>query len=475
MHSTPLNPPRVLAVLPGLFPSTIINVAKPLLRLDAEGRIDLTLTFQFVVRRRQVEHADVLILCHTIDPAHAHILDVARELRTPVIYDIDENLLEPPPGEPGLEFHAAPPRQAAVRRCLEQAALVRTYSPVLKRYLDRFNPEIVRVDGPVDWTLLSGQAPPHADRLQIVYATSRVDDAIGRALVAPLGRIVAARPDVDVTIWGPRLSGLDGLPRVQHRGFIRDYDRFFREFAHAGFDIGLAPMPADVFYQCKTATKFREYAACRIAGVYADVEMYRDCVTDGVTGLLAPANDDAWVTAIGRLIDDTELRRRIQDRGEAYARERYGSGRIESEWLSHITQVIRDRSTATVSGAIPDAAATSAPSPTLRLQENATNRTRSQEVRLTEAAARSSHASGSGRTSIVALIAGLVRQGLRHAARVPSLLHDGGVAGVWARTRGQLAGIRQLVAWELALRRMQRQSAVAPEPTGARIRARKAP
>ncbi len=333
--------PLVLVALPGVFPSTIINVAKPLLRLHQAGAIDLDLSFHFVVQRRQIERADVLVMSHTIDPAHAWILDCAREVGTPLLYDIDENLLEPPADVRGLDFHRAPARQTAVRQALSQAAVVRTYAPALERYLRSFNANVVRTDGPVEWRLVPAEPLRRSgDRVHLVYATSRLQDSIGAVLVRPLTRVLDEHPNVDVTIWGPRFPELEGHPRVRFREFIRDYDRYFDEFARAGFDIGLAPMPDDLFYQCKTATKFREYAACRIAGIYADTEMYRDCVSDGITGLLVPPNEEAWVAAMGRLIDDAALRARIQERAEAYARERYGPGRMEQDWLSHIELVM---------------------------------------------------------------------------------------------------------------------------------------
>ena len=339
----------MLAALPGVFPSTVINVAKPLLRLHEAGAIDLELSFHMFVRRRQIERADVLVMSHTINPSSAWILDCARAAGTPLLYDIDENLLEPPADEPGLDFHRAPARQAAVRQALAQAAVVRTYAPALARFLQQFNAHVVRADGPIDWRLVPAAPKPRrreggppapaardVDRVHIVYATSRLNDPIGAVLVRPLLRVLEEHPQVDVTIWGPRFPELEAHPRVRVRDFVRDYDRYFAQFAGAGFDIGLAPMPDDLFYQCKTATKFREYAACGIAGVYADTEMYRDCVTDGETGLLVPRGDDGWVAAIGRLVRDTVLRGGIQERARAYARERYSAARIEGEWLAQI-------------------------------------------------------------------------------------------------------------------------------------------
>jgi hypothetical protein len=417
----------VLAVLPGLFPSTVVNVAKPLLRLHERAAIDLELSFQFAVRRRQIERAAVLVMCHTIDPAHTWILDAARESATPLLYDIDENLFDPPAEVSGLDYQRAPERQAALHHCVRQASLVRTYAPALKRYLDPFNPNVVRVDGPIDWGLVPERPPArHRDRVRLVYATSRIQDSVGVALIAPLRRVLADHPDVDVTVWGPRLAELDGHPRVRYRAFVRDYDRYFEQFAREGFDIGLAPMPGDLFHQCKTATKFREYAACRIAGIYSDTEIYRDCVTEGVTGLLAPPHADAWVAAMGRLIRDAALRRAIQERAYAEARERYAPGRMEQEWLAHINDV---RQRARAGGAIDGGA-------------DVDVRTDQQGHRV--------------RASPVAIAVGIARQTLRYASRVPALVRSGGLKAVWSRTRAQLAGFRQLMAWEVALWRLQR-------------------
>ena len=290
---------------------------------------------------------------------------------------------------------------------------MRTYAPALQRYLRAYNANVVRTEGPIDWRLVPADVPARrSDRVRIVYATSRQgQDTIGAMIVDPLRKVLDAHAHVAVTIWGPRFAALDGHPRVEHREFVREYDRYFGEFARAGFDIGLAPMPGDAFYQSKTATKFREYAACRIAGIYGDVEIYRDCVTDGETGLLVQDGDRNWIAAMDRLIRDAPLRARIRAQAERSARERYSAERISRDWLSHIEAAAASRRAA---------------------------------------ARRPESLADQSRTPPIARIG-------EYSRRAVSLMRSGGVSALWSRLRAELADRRQLAEWELALRQIRRQ------------------
>jgi len=64
-----------------------------------------------------------------------------------------------------------------------------------------------------------------------------------------------------------------------------------------------------------------EAAACGVPVVASDSPGLRDSVRHGETGLLVPhGNVAALAAAVGRLLDDEPLRRRLGDAGVAWAR-----------------------------------------------------------------------------------------------------------------------------------------------------------
>jgi len=358
--------PRVLAVLPEPIPSALLHVVKPLTALHRAGRIVADITLEAWALPRQVEHADVVVFCRNLDPAHRDVLELARSLNRPILYDLDDNFFELGKSYPRERAHLTAERLAQLETYLRQASLVRVYSEPLRERVQSLNSRVARIDGPIDWSLLPS-SPPSRDprRVRIVYATSRFrQDDLAILFLDDAREILRVYGErVELCCWGYHPPELRGEPSVRFLDFVPDYDRFFRRFARSGFDIGLAPLRDDVFHRSKTSTKFREYAAARIAGIYSNVDVYSECVRESETGLLVENEPGCWFRAISRLIDDGELRARIQAQAFDYARAHYGLDQAEGLWLDHILGALDGASAPTGDHPRPRAAPSTVPGP----------------------------------------------------------------------------------------------------------------
>jgi glycosyltransferase involved in cell wall biosynthesis len=334
--------PRVLAVLPQLIPSAVIGVVKPLTALHRRGAIRADITLEALVTRRRIAKADLVVFCRNTEPAYAGALRTALALGKRTIYELDDNFFEIPASTEGGRYHRAPERLGLVEHHLASASLVRVYSEALRERAARYSARVRRVDGLVDWSLVPREPVPRDPRkVRIVYATSRSEDELAAVFLDDLRRVLAAYAGrVEVTFWGHHPRELRGHDAVRFRPFVPGYDRFFSRFARAGFDIGLAPLRDDLFHRSKSDNKFREYAACRVAGIYSDVTVYSERVVDGVTGLLVRDTPGAWFGAMSRLIEDEALRAGIQERACREARERYTLERSGQAWLQHLDEVL---------------------------------------------------------------------------------------------------------------------------------------
>lgn len=341
----PLNAfPKVVAIVPSMIASCQIGVIKPLLSLAAKGKIQFDYCLEGKASLNAINSADLVVFCRNTEPAYSHLLNQAVATHKPIIFDLDDNFWDVPfESDPELaRYHRLPLRIQQLEKYITHANLIRVYSPVMKDLVARLNPKVRLLKAGFDFGMLrKPNFKGGSDKLQIVYATSRIVDNQYLLFSESLKRVLDTYPDkVELTIWGCQSSELVGYRGVKFMPLIPDYERFLREFSSFGFDIGLAPLEDTPFHRSKTNTKFRDYGASNVAGIYSDTPVYSSCVENDVTGILVNNDPDSWFKGISKLIDDAQLRKSIQKNAYARVKEEYSQEVVEREWLREIEELL---------------------------------------------------------------------------------------------------------------------------------------
>ena len=76
--------------------------------------------------------------------------------------------------------------------------------------------------------------------------------------------------------------------------------------------IGLAPLLDLPFNQARSYTKFFDITRGGAVGIYSPNNALAEVVEDGVDGLIVALDEDAWVTAILKLVQDESFRKTLQ-------------------------------------------------------------------------------------------------------------------------------------------------------------------
>ena len=333
---------RVLAIFLNHIASTEINVVHPLRTLADAGEITFDVALEELVTPEQVAAADVIVACRNMDPVFRPVFELARSLGIPWIYDLDDNLWEVPHEEAHEAYYHHPARQEMLNWMLKNAQCVRVHSPRLIQMVTPYNPNVHLVRAAVDWSLVPPTLPElPTDHVPIVYATSRrAGDLLFERMKPDLTELLEEYGDrIRLHIMGAEPGELRRFPQVIVHAYSDDYSTWFRQFTRAGYAIGLAPMLTDNFHECKTDTKFRDYAAAGAAGIYQDSAVYRASVTDGVTGLLVSGARGSWSAAIQRLTNDRRFLLAIRENASQVVRTRNSLVQATASWMDDLRAV----------------------------------------------------------------------------------------------------------------------------------------
>lgn len=337
---------KVLAILPAIMPSTTILVVDPLMYLREAGQIDFRLCLEnLFIHSSDLEWADLIVFCRNTRPTH-DFAEKALAFGKPYIYELDDNFFELPVNSPEGIYHRDPERMAQLKKYLEHAALVRVYSQPLELKVKQFVPRVKLAKPPVNLSSIPSVPPQRTSaRLKIVFSTSRTtSDSLYRIFIKDLVRILEEHRDgLEIHFWGYMPQELKGFPSVKFRRFTSNYQKYMQTMYKEGYDIGLAPMKDDLFHNSKTNNKFREYAACWIAGIYSNTSIYANYVENEKTGLLISNEEGEWYDAILRLMQEPNLREAIQRQARALVEREYSLKEYSDLLMADIHRALQER------------------------------------------------------------------------------------------------------------------------------------
>lgn len=333
--------PRILVLYPGVIPSVEISVLLPLQYLRRKGAIDLRAgTVADFDLSEALSWCDLIVFSRCCLIHELPVLCKVKELGIPYIYDLDDNFFRlAADKEPSQQWLQEKGIIETLIAFISGAAVVKTGSVQLMNDMKKYNPHIVIHEYVFDFSLISPKSK--SKECIIGYAGSLAHKKDLTLLLEALNQIARAYPQVRFAFYGAQ-PDIDGVftrelqARSEFIPYQKNYAAFLRDVSSRGWSIALAPLEDTITNRSKTDNKFREYAACKIAGVYSKMPIYERRIQDGQTGMLAEYTAESWYEKIAYLLDHPQERQMIARRAYEKVKAENAMERIAGRWLEEL-------------------------------------------------------------------------------------------------------------------------------------------
>lgn len=241
------------------------------------------------------------------------IVHLARQLRKPLVLDLDDLLLELPENHPDRQSGFFADALLPLMQIVMESDLVTVATKTLREYLLPYNPNTKVISNYLDDSLWKFKTPKihrkPEDPVTIGYMGGYSHEPDLRMVLPALLQLLQKYPErVQFRFWGIQppselvpYSTVDWYPPDSY--YYTDFAKYFQTQTA---DIFIAPLCDNLFNSCKSPIKFFEYSALGIPGVYSHLAPYADSIEDGKEGLLA-SSTEGWVTSLSELIDSPEI------------------------------------------------------------------------------------------------------------------------------------------------------------------------
>lgn len=312
--------PRVLAIGASHLPSFKIDIEYPfdLLR-QKHGWLT---RFREVeqVSPADIEWANVVVLVRAVGHASLSIVARSKLAGKLVIYSYDDNFLEFDKLSPKLgalyAYYTDRASVSTLKQILSMADVVKVSTRYLGQVSAQYAENIEVVPYGFDFRVLEGVPFPQRgdDKTRIGFFGTPGRDEDFEPVIDALNRVYAQCSDrIEIEFFGFKPSARVKF-RFRHLPFLKSMEASLRMLRRQGWDIGLGPLSINDYNRAKLPTKYRDYAANKICGIYSRIDSYEEVVESGTNGLLCDNTPDAWYEALMTLINSPDLRMRMAER-----------------------------------------------------------------------------------------------------------------------------------------------------------------
>jgi hypothetical protein len=235
----------------------------------------------------------------------------------PVVYDFDDAFFHTYDSHPNALVRGLLGRK--LEPLLRGAAAACCGNAYLETYASRFCEKTMLLPTVVDTDVYDSAPGPRPDRpVTVGWIGSPSTWPYMRPLLPSLRELAQSRGiRIRVVGAGPaaRADAFPGLDLIEWSE-AREVEEV------RAMDIGVMPLPDDIWARGKSGYKLIQYMACALPVVASPVGVNREIVTPGDTGFLA-TGDSEWRDALLRLIESPDLRRTFGQAGRRRVAERY--------------------------------------------------------------------------------------------------------------------------------------------------------
>ena len=227
-----------------------------------------------------------------------------------LVYDFDDAIfrLHAGPGNRATAWLKMPGKTATLCRISDHVVVGNAY---LADWARQHSPRVSVVPSSIDTDRYQPRSgATSAGRLVLGWSGSSTSQEYLEAFT-PMLRDVARTELFDLRVISNRRPRLGDVPHTW-----REWSAATEESEVAAFDVGIMPLLNDEWALGKCALKALQYMAAGVPTVASPVGANCDLIDHGNNGLLATTTEE-WLSGLGALAGDLELRRRLGLAGRA--------------------------------------------------------------------------------------------------------------------------------------------------------------